>query len=145
MAELLTLRADCSPVTSKPDHSSPYLPSGYLVAPGNLGESSNKLGSIFGNQGESSNKSANAMVDAASRAEASIQLVERGMASSTMKKCRIARNTSGAGNLSEFSSNCFLGENSNKRPSAQHLRSNIHPIYQDELPDSPMKASTQMT
>jgi hypothetical protein len=52
---------------------------------GKLGEYSDKFGSIIGNQAEYSDKSANAMADAASRAEASLQLMEIGIASYTMK------------------------------------------------------------
>jgi hypothetical protein len=52
---------------------------------GKLGEYSDKLGSIIGNLAEYWDKSANAMADAASRAEASLQLMERGIASYTMK------------------------------------------------------------
>jgi hypothetical protein len=50
-----------------------------------LGEYSDKFGSIIGNQADYSDKSANTLADAASRAETSLQLMERGIASSTMK------------------------------------------------------------
>jgi hypothetical protein len=73
-------------VTSKLDHSWPYLPPGpHLDCDGKLGEYSDKFGSIIGNQAEYSDKSANTMADAASRAEASLQLMEIGIASYTMK------------------------------------------------------------
>jgi hypothetical protein len=52
---------------------------------GKLGEYSDKFGSIIGNQAEYSDKSANTMADAAPRAEASLQLMEVGIASYTMK------------------------------------------------------------
>ena len=48
MVELLTLRADCSLVAPKPDHSSPYLPPGCAAPSGKLAEGSDKLASRIG-------------------------------------------------------------------------------------------------
>ena len=48
----------------------------------------------------------------------------------------IAENTSGSGNLSEPSPNCFFDEYSDKRPSGQYLRPNIQPIYHLNHADS---------
>jgi hypothetical protein len=107
----------------------------YLLLPhfngsGKLDEYSDNLGSMIGNQAEYSDKTENGRADAASKAEASMQWMEMGNGIFYHEKCCIARNTSGSGNLSEPSSNCFLDEYSDKRPSAQHLRPTIHPIYQ---------------
>jgi hypothetical protein len=52
---------------------------------GKLGEYSDKLVPRIGNQAESSDKAVNYMTDAASRAEASMQLMEIGIASLIMK------------------------------------------------------------
>src|SRR5258707_14639509 len=52
---------------------------------GKLGENSDRSGSIVGNQAEYSDKTENDLADAASRAGASMQMMEIGIASYTMK------------------------------------------------------------
>jgi len=102
---------------------------------GKLGEYSDKSGSMIGNLAEYSDKTENDVADAASRAEASMQLMEIGIASYSMKNVVLYRSTSGSGNLSEPWLKCFSGEYSDKGVSSQYLRPNIHPIYQAVPPN----------
>ncbi len=88
---------------------------------------------MIGNLAEYSDKTENDVADAASRAEASMQLMEIGIASYSMKNVVLYRSTSGSGNLSEPWLKCFSGEYSDKGVSSQYLRPNIHPIYQECL------------
>jgi len=85
---------------------------------------------MIGNLAEYSDKTENDVADAASRAEASMQLMEIGIAFYSMKNVVLYRSTSGSGNLSEPWLKCFSGEYSDKGVSSQYLRPNIHPIYQ---------------
>src|SRR5258708_7771969 len=80
------IRADFPRFGSKIVEHSRYLPSmPYLAALGKLGENSDRSGSIVGNQAEYSDKTENDLADAASRAGASMQMMEIGIASYTMK------------------------------------------------------------
>src|SRR5258708_15476658 len=76
--------ADFLCFTSKSVHISPNLPLIWYNC-GKLGENSDRSGSIVGNQAEYSDKTENDLADAASRAGASMQMMEIGIASYTMK------------------------------------------------------------